>query len=142
MESETANAPMIEASSRAIANSTPASLPAWASRPCAMPAVSEKLPKPSVPAKAAAVRPIMQAPPITTTPMPIARSAFSYFMKRGVMRLSMTYDCWKNSCQGATVVPTIPMISSITVDSSPAPPGMFGTTKSWANCEVFGWARK
>ena len=26
-----------------------------------------------------------------------------------MIRLSTTYDCWKNSCQEATVVPTIPM---------------------------------
>ena len=40
-------------------------------------------------------------------------SARSYPMNRGVIRLSMTLDCWKNSCQGATVVPTIAMISKI-----------------------------
>lgn len=57
VDSGTANAPMIEASSSAIANSTPASLPALASRPCAIPAVSGTWPKPCVPENAAAVSP-------------------------------------------------------------------------------------
>ncbi len=130
---------MIEASSSAMANSTPASLPALVSMPCAMPVVSVNWPKPWVPANAAAAKPIMAAAPMTTTMMPIHRSAFSYFMKRGVIRLSMTYDCWKNSCQGATVVPTIPMTSSITVEIWPVPPGMFGTAESRAICETCGW---
>jgi hypothetical protein len=48
-------------------------------------------------------------------------------MKRGVIRLSMTFDCWKNSCHGATVVPTIAMISSTAVEFTP--PCTPGTTK-------------
>ena len=39
----------------------------------------------------------------------------------------MMFDCWKNSCQGATVVPTIAMISSTEVEF--APPWMPGMTK-------------
>ncbi len=35
------------------------------------------------------------------------------------MRLSTTLDCWKNNCQGATVVPTIAMINSSTVELTP-----------------------
>ena len=46
------------------------------------------------------------------------------------MRLSITFDCWKNSCHGATVVPTIAMISSTEVEF--APPWIPGTKKSWA----------
>ena len=48
-------------------------------------------------------------------------------MNRGVIRLSMTFDCWKNSCHGATVVPTIAMISSTAVELTP--PRTLGTTK-------------
>ena len=44
--------------------------------------------------------------------------------------LSTTLDCWKNSCQGATVVPTMAMISRITGACSP--PGRPGTTMSCA----------
>lgn len=40
------------------------------------------------------------------------------------MRLSTTLDCWKNSCHGATVVPTIATTSSSTVEFSP--PGNCG----------------
>jgi len=46
-------------------------------------------------------------------------------IQRGVMRLSITLDCWKNSCHGATVVPTIAMISSIEVELiPPSTPGV------------------
>ena len=48
-------------------------------------------------------------------------------MKRGVIRLSITLDCWKNSCHGATVVPTIAMISRIA--SEVTPPWTPGTNK-------------
>ena len=58
--------------------------------PCASPAESVKLPAPRVPANAAAVTPISAAAPTTTIAMPIQRSAFSYFMNRGVIRLSIT----------------------------------------------------
>jgi hypothetical protein len=44
------------------------------------------------------------------------------------MRLSTTLDCWKNNCQGATVVPTIAMINSSTVE--PSPPGKRGISPS------------
>ena len=54
-------------------------------------------------------------------------SARSYGMNRGVIRLSMTLDCWKNSCHGATVVPTIAMISSTAFEVTP--PCTPGTTK-------------
>src|ERR1700738_1333002 len=46
-------------------------------------------------------------------------------MNRGVMRLSTTLDCWKNNCQGATVVPTMAMMSKIASDDGP--PWMDGT---------------
>lgn len=62
--------------------------------------------------------------PIITTAMPIHRSAFSYLIQRGVIRLSTTLDCWKKSCQGATVVPTMETISSSSVESRP--PGNCG----------------
>ena len=51
-------------------------------------------------------------------------------MKRGVMRLSTTLDCWKNNCQGATVVPTMAMINSTA--SELTPPEMLGTTNDFA----------
>jgi len=57
-------------------------------------------------------------------------SARSYPMNLGVIRLSMTLDCWKNSCHGATVVPTIAIMSRIALELTP--PWMPGTTKSWA----------
>ncbi|CNH30640.1 Uncharacterised protein [Mycobacterium tuberculosis] len=42
------------------------------------------------------------------------------------MRLSTTLDCWKNSCHGATVVPTIATVNSSTVEFRP--PGNCGTS--------------
>src|SRR6516162_167643 len=57
-------------------------------------------------------------------------------MNRGVMRLSTTLDCWKNSCQGATVVPTMAMISSTA--SELTPPETLGTTKDFAACAHCG----
>src|ERR1700741_3374678 len=57
-------------------------------------------------------------------------------MNRGVMRLSTMLDCWKNSCQGATVVPTIAMISSTA--SELTPPVMLGTTNDFAACAHCG----
>ena len=50
------------------------------------------------------------------------------------------FDCWKNSCHGATVVPTIAMISSTEVEL--APPWIPGTKKSWAIGPTRGWAMK
>jgi hypothetical protein len=41
------------------------------------------------------------------------------------MRLSTTLDCWKNSCQGSTVVPTTATTSSKMVAFRP--PGRLGT---------------
>src|SRR5450631_3027437 len=52
----------------------------------------------------------------------------------------MMFDCWKNSCHGATVVPTTAMISSTAVDV--APPWIPGTKKWWMIVEPFGWAMK
>ena len=49
---------------------------------------------------------------MTTTIAPITVSARSYGIQRGVMRLSTTFDCWKNSCHGVTVVPTIATMRS------------------------------
>ena len=49
-------------------------------------------------------------------------------------------DCWKNSCHGATVVPTIAMISSTEVDVTP--PSIPGTKKSCATCPPSGMGEK
>src|SRR5689334_4143424 len=57
-------------------------------------------------------------------------------MNRGVMRLSTTLDCWKNSCHGATVVPTMAMISNTA--SELTPPEMPGTTRDFAACTHCG----
>src|SRR5579872_5377404 len=45
---------------------------------------------------------------------------------------------WKNSCQGATVVPMIEMISRTPAEETP--PRTEGTTKPWAMCDVDRWA--
>ena len=58
--------------------------------PRASPAESVKCPAAAVPANAAAVAPISAAAPTHHDAMPIQRSAFSYFMNRGVIRLSIT----------------------------------------------------
>ena len=55
-----------------------------------------------------------------------------------VIRLSTTFDCWKKSCQGATVVPTIAMIRSTDVELTP--PATLGTTKPCAIESPLGWA--
>ena len=55
-----------------------------------MPPASVKLPASGCPLNSAALNPIIATAPISTNTMPIHRSAFSYFMKRGVMRLSIT----------------------------------------------------
>ncbi|CPU21850.1 Uncharacterised protein [Mycobacteroides abscessus] len=80
------------------------------------------------------------AAPITTTSEPITVSARSYPMKRGVMRLSTMLDCWKKSCHGATVVPTMAMISSTAPELTP--PSIPGTTKSCAALPHCGSASK
>ena len=50
----------------------------------------------------------------------------------------MMYDCWKKSCHGATVVPTMAITRSITVDSG-ALCGKPGTTKFLATSPIGGW---
>ena len=82
---------------------------------------------------------MIAAAPITTTIAPSTVSAFSYSSHRGVMRLSMTFDCWKKSCHGATVVPTMAMISSTALDENP--PWMLGTTKPCKAAAGSGWLR-
>src|ERR1700761_8467016 len=57
-------------------------------------------------------------------------------MNLGVMRLSTMLDCWKNNCHGATVVPTIAMISSTA--SELMPPETLGTTNDFAACPHCG----
>ena len=64
--------------------------PTYFSSPAITPPASVKLPNSGVPANSAAQNEIIATAPIITNAMPIHRSAFSYFMKRGVMRLSMT----------------------------------------------------
>ncbi len=61
-------------------------------------------------------------------------------MKRGVIRLSTMLDCWKNSCQGATVVPTMAMMSRTAADDTP--PLIPGTTKLRPIVPQWGWDRK
>src|ERR1019366_5497108 len=58
-------------------------------------------------------------------------------MKRGVIRLSTMLDCWKNNCQGATVVPTMAMMSSTAADDTP--PLILGTTKFRPMVAQRGW---
>src|SRR5580693_4524355 len=118
-------APISDASSRMIANSRPTVPPRWCARPDATAPASVKLPTSVVPANPNAVTAISAVAPAMTTTIPMTKSARAYGIQRAVMRLSTTLDCWKNSCQGATVVPTIATISSSTVESSP--PGNWGT---------------
>ena len=61
-------------------------------------------------------------------------------IQRGVIRLSMMFDCWKKSCHGATVVPTIAMISRTEVEF--APPAIPGTKKSCAMFPKLGCEMK
>ena len=49
-------------------------------------------------------------------------------------------DCWKNSCQGATVVPTMAMISSTDLEVNP--PSTPGVTNPLKNGPAGGWLRK
>jgi hypothetical protein len=51
----------------------------------------------------------------------------------------MMFDCWKNSCQGATVVPTIAMISSTAVEL--APPRIPGEKVCWTMFAMLGCAK-
>ena len=48
-------------------------------------------------------------------------------------------DCWKNSCQGATVVPTMAMIKSTAVEV--IPPGRPGSTNPRTIGPAWGWTR-
>ena len=47
------------------------------------------------------------------------------------------FDCWKNSCHGATVVPTMAMTRSTDVESNP--PCTPGTRRPWKNDDAGGW---
>ncbi len=93
----------------------------------ATPSAFVKCPASEVPSTAYTVATRITAAPPTTTSEPRKVSARSYLMNRGVIRLSITLDCWKNSCHGATVVPTIAMISSTAFELTP--PCTPGTTK-------------
>src|SRR5271165_3424110 len=46
-------------------------------------------------------------------------------------------DCWKNSCHGAMVVPTMAMMSRTEVELNP--PCTPGTTRWWRNDPALGW---
>ncbi len=48
-------------------------------------------------------------------------------------------DCWKNSCHGATVVPTMAMINSTDVEVNP--PWTPGVTKPLKNGPAAGWLK-
>jgi hypothetical protein len=52
------------------------------------------------------------------------------------MRLSTILDCWKNSCHGATVVPTMAMTSRTEVELNP--PRTPGTRKPWSTEPLWG----
>ena len=56
----------------------------------------------------------------------------------GVMRLSTMLDCWKNSCHGATVVPTMAMTSSTDVELKP--PLDAGDDEVVKTGPAWGWA--
>ena len=53
------------------------------------------------------------------------------------MRLSTTFDCWKKSCHGATVVPTMAKI--ISVPDAVIPPSIPGTRKPLSTAPGEGW---
>ncbi len=109
---------MMLASSSTIANSAP-STRLCAPSAVATPSAFVKCPARAVPRTANTATIRIAAAPTTTTKAPSVVSARSYPMNRGVIRLSITLDCWKNSCQGATVVPTIAMISKIASELTP-----------------------
>ena len=81
---------MMHASSSATANSVALVRPEYFSRPAITPPASVKLPNSGWPENSWAENAIIATAPTSTKAMPIHRSAFSYFMKRGVMRLSIT----------------------------------------------------
>ena len=49
------------------------------------------------------------------------------------------FDCWKKSCHGATVVPTMAMIRSTEVESKP--PSTPGTVRPWKKDPALGWLK-
>ena len=49
------------------------------------------------------------------------------------------FDCWKNNCHGATVVPTIAMISRTDVELTP--PWIPGTAVCLTTGPLDGWLR-
>ena len=51
--------------------------------------------------------------------------------------MSTMLDCWKNSCHGATVVPTMAMISSTEVELNP--PCTPGVVRPWKKALALGW---
>src|ERR1039458_2151596 len=51
----------------------------------------------------------------------------------------MMLDCWKNNCQGATVVPTMAMMSSTEVELKP--PLTPGTVSPCRNGPALGWLK-
>ncbi len=51
----------------------------------------------------------------------------------------MMFDCWKKSCHGATVVPTMAITSRIDVELNP--PWTPGMTKPLAKDEALGWLK-
>ena len=81
---------------------------------------------------------MMNAAPTTTTKAPTTVSVRSYAIHRGVIRLSTTFDCWKKSCHGATVVPTMATMSRAPLEVRP--PWMPGTRKPWSTGPRVGWA--
>src|SRR5580658_1548058 len=80
--------------------------------------------------KANAMAIMIALAPMTTIIAPKTVSARSYGIHRGVMRLSTTLDCWKKSCHGVMVVPTIATMRSTPSDLKP--PCTPGTTKCWS----------
>ena len=60
--------------------------------------------------------------PMANSTVPMAVSARSYWSHRAVIRLSTTLDCWKNSCQGETVVPIRAMATSAAASAGPRLP--------------------
>src|SRR5579875_3974328 len=55
------------------------------------------------------------------------------------IRLSTMLDCWKKSCDGATVVPTMAITRSTEVEVKP--PRTPGTKKPRKNDEAWGWLK-
>ncbi len=53
--------------------------------------------------------------------------------------MSIMFDCWKNNCQGATVVPMMAMMSRTDVDVKP--PLTPGTVRPCKKGPVLGWLK-